>query len=52
MEIPDNVSMAAVGIAVAAGGAIKSARTTVLMTGAEGVAAMQKASSVSYAPKK
>jgi uncharacterized protein with GYD domain len=52
MEIPDNVSMAAVGIAVAAGGAIKSARTTVLMTGTEGVAAMQKASSVSYAPKK
>ena len=52
VEAPDNVSMAAVGMAVAAGGAMKSAKTTVLMTGEEGVAAMQKASSVSYAPKK
>lgn len=52
VETPDNVSMAAVGMAVAAGGAMKSAKTTVLMTGEEGVAAMQKASSVSYAPKK
>lgn len=52
IEAPENVDMAAAGMAVAAGGAMKSAKTTVLMTGEEGVAAMQKASSVSYAPKK
>jgi len=52
LDVPDNVSMAAIGLAVAAGGAMKSARTTVLMTGEEGVAAMKKASSVNYAPKK
>lgn len=52
LDVPDNVSMAAIGLAVAAAGAIKSARTTVLMTGEEGVTAMKKASSVNYAPKK
>lgn len=52
VEAPDNVSMAAAGMAVAAGGAMKSAKTTVLMTGEEGVAAMRKASSASYTPKK
>ena len=52
VDAPDNVSVAAIGMAVAAGGGIKSAKTTVLMTGEEGVAALQKASSVSYAPKK
>lgn len=44
--------MAAVGMALAAGGGMKSAKTTVLMTGEEGVAAMTKASAVTYAPKK
>jgi hypothetical protein len=38
--------MAAVSLAVAAGGAVKSARTTVLMTGAEAVAGMKKAEAV------
>ncbi|MBA5776443.1 GYD domain-containing protein [Stappia sp. F7233] len=52
MDIPDNVSVAAVGMAVAAGGAIKSSKTTVLMSGEDGVAALRKASSVGYKPKK
>ena len=52
LDVPDNISAAAIGLAVASGGAIKSSKTTVLMTGDEGVAALQKASSVSYAPKK
>lgn len=52
LDVPDNISTAAIGMAVAAGGAIKAARTTVLLGGEEGVAAMKKAASVSYAPKK
>ena len=52
LDVPDNVSAAAIGLAVASGGAIKSSKTTVLMSGDEGVAALQKASSVTYAPKK
>ena len=38
--------MSAIALAVAAGGAIKSSKTTVLMTGTEGVAAMKKADAV------
>jgi hypothetical protein len=36
-------SMAAIAIAVAAGGAIKSGKTTALMTGTQGVEALKKA---------
>jgi uncharacterized protein with GYD domain len=42
-DVPDMESMAAVAIAVAAGGAIKSGKTTALMTGAQGVEALKKA---------
>ena len=51
-DLPDNESMAAVALAVGAGGAIKASKTTVLMTGAEGVAALEKAHVVaeSYSP--
>jgi uncharacterized protein with GYD domain len=52
MDVPDNVSIAAIGFAVAAGGAMKSGKTTVLMSGEEGVAALKKAPSITYAPKK
>src|ERR1700687_4725831 len=45
-DVPDNESMAAIALAIAAGGAVKSAKTTVLMTGAEAVAAMKKADAV------
>jgi len=42
-DMPNNESMSAVALAVAAGGALKAAKTTVLMTGAEGVEALKKA---------
>jgi uncharacterized protein with GYD domain len=45
-DVPNNDSMAAIALAVGAGGAIRRSKTTVLMTGAEGVAAMKKAADV------
>ncbi len=45
-DMPDNESMAAVSLAVTAGGAVHSMKTTVLMSGTEGVAAMKKAGTV------
>jgi uncharacterized protein with GYD domain len=45
-DMPNAESMAAVALAVAAGGAARSAKTTALMSGAEGVAAMTKAASI------
>ncbi len=36
-DVPNNESMAALALAVGAGGAIKASKTTVLMTGTEGV---------------
>jgi uncharacterized protein with GYD domain len=45
-DVPDNESMSAIALAVAAGGAIKAAKTTVLMTGTEGVGGMKKADAV------
>ena len=45
-DVPDNVSMTAISLAIAAGGAIKSAKTTVLMSGAEAVAGMKKAGAI------
>ena len=53
-DVPDNESMAAIALAVGAGGAIKSSKTTVLMTGAEGVTALEKAEAVAraYRPAK
>jgi uncharacterized protein with GYD domain len=46
IEVPDNESMTAIALAIAAGGALKSAKTTVLMSGAEAVAGMKKAEAV------
>jgi uncharacterized protein with GYD domain len=45
-DVPDNEAMTAIALAIAAGGAIKSSKTTVLMTGAEFVGAMKKADAV------
>ena len=45
-DVPNNESMAAIALAIAAGGAVKSAKTTVLMSGAEAVAGMKKADAV------
>src|SRR5271169_5437970 len=45
-DMPDMESMAALALAVAAGGAIKASKTTALMTGAQGVKALKKAETV------
>ena len=42
-DVPNIESMAAIAVAVAAGGAIKASKTTPLMTGAQGVEALKKA---------
>jgi uncharacterized protein with GYD domain len=47
VEAADEVTMAAVAIALAAGGAIKAAKTTPLLSGAQWVAALKKAPAVS-----
>jgi uncharacterized protein with GYD domain len=47
-EAPDNVSMAAVALAIGSGGALSSIHTTVLLTVEETVAALGKASSIAY----
>ena len=47
-EAPDNVSMAAVALALAAGGALSSSETTVLMTVDESLEALRKAQQVRY----
>ncbi len=49
-EAPDNVSMAAVSLALSAGGAISSLETTVLLTVEETIEALQKAGQVKYRP--
>ena len=47
-EAPDNVSMAAVAIAIGGGGALRSIDTTVLLTVDETIAALQKSASIAY----
>jgi uncharacterized protein with GYD domain len=47
VEAPDDVTMAAVALAVAAGGAVKAAKTTPLLSGSQWVAALKKAPAVS-----
>jgi uncharacterized protein with GYD domain len=49
-EAPDNVSMAAVALALGAGGALGSVETTVLLTVDETLEALRKAASVKYVP--
>jgi uncharacterized protein with GYD domain len=50
MSMPDTISAAAFGMAVAAGGACKAVKTTPLLTMNEGMEAMAKASSCGYEP--
>lgn len=51
-EMPNNVSAAALSMAIGASGAMSSYRSTALMTSGEAVEAMQKAAAASYqAPK-
>jgi uncharacterized protein with GYD domain len=47
-EMPDNVSAAAIAIAFAAGGAVKSEKTTPLMTTGEALEAIKKAGQSGY----
>jgi uncharacterized protein with GYD domain len=51
-EAPDDVSAGSIALAVAAGGALKSAKTTKLLSGSEWVGALRKAASLgaSYRP--
>jgi len=49
-EAPDNVSMAAVALAITAGGALASFETTVLLSVDEAMSAMSKAGRVRYQP--
>ena len=47
-EAPDNVSMAAVALAISGGGALSSLETTVLLTVDETMDALRKAQQVGY----
>jgi uncharacterized protein with GYD domain len=49
-EAPDNVSMAAVAVAISAGGALNSFQTTPLLTVEETLSALEKAQSIKYEP--
>ena len=49
-ELPDNASAVAFAMAVGAGGAMRSYKTTVLIPTAEAVEAMRKASTLGYRP--
>jgi len=50
VELPNNVNAAALAIAVAAGGAVKSIKTTPLLTVAQGISALKKATTSGYTP--
>jgi len=50
VEAPDDVTMASVALAIAAGGAIKAAKTTRLLSSSEWVEALGKAASIGYRP--
>jgi uncharacterized protein with GYD domain len=45
-DVPSNEAMSAIALAIAAGGAIKCGKATVLMTGAEVFGALKKAPDV------
>ncbi|WP_201863502.1 GYD domain-containing protein [Microvirga soli] len=49
-EAPGDVAMAATALAIGSGGAVSSFETTVLLTVEETMAALQKASSITYRP--
>ena len=51
-ELPDNVAAAGLALAFGAGGSLKAVKTTPLLTAAESVEAMKKASKTGYKPPK
>jgi uncharacterized protein with GYD domain len=48
LQMPDNVSAAALAIAFSAGGALKTAKTTPLLSAEQGIEAMKKAAACGY----
>ncbi len=50
VQVPDNVTAAALSLAASAGGALKAIRTTPLLTTEESMEAMRKAASAGYRP--
>ena len=50
IEMPNNVSAAALALAAAAGGSCKSVKTTPLLTLAQGLSALRKAGTSGYKP--
>jgi uncharacterized protein with GYD domain len=49
-QMPDNVSVAAISMAISSGDAVKTVKTTPLMTMKEGMEAMKKATTTPYHP--
>ena len=49
-EAPDNVSVAAMALAISAGGALSSYQTITLLTVEETLAALRKAAKITYRP--
>ena len=49
-EIPDNVTMAALSMAVRSTGSVANVKTTVLLSLSEGLEAAHKASEIGYRP--
>jgi uncharacterized protein with GYD domain len=52
MDLPNNISAAAIALAIAAGGALKSTKTTPLLTVGQGISALKKAATSGYMPIK
>ena len=52
LDMPDNTSAAAFALAIGAGGACRSVKTTPLLAVEEGMAAMKKAGTSGYKPVK
>ena len=50
VEMPDNISMASFAIAAAAGGSLKSVKTTPLISTEDALAAVKKAATSGYRP--
>ena len=49
-QLPDNVSATALSMAISAGGAVRSVKTTPLVTFDEGLVALKKAKDAAYTP--
>jgi len=50
VKMPDNISAAALSVAISAGGSVKAAKTTPLLTTEEAVTVMRKAGTAGYKP--